>query len=1197
MNETRHILESIVNDFSIDKFKRFFREKSRQFVSKDESYSQYNDDKFKDGIKIGEINFSETESILICTFKGEKELSERRGKKAQYEKAKSILKSIENQNRYSAGIFIFYDPAGNFRFSLVYPESIGAKRQWNYFRRYTYFVSSDPKITNKTFYKQIGEKEIKSLDDIKSAFSLTAVTKQFYDEFFDIFDALVKATEKINDTRVEKVRDFVLLFTIRSIFIGFIQKKKWIGNDEDFIQNFFLEYKSQYFGQNKFYSRWLKPLFFEALNTPQGHKVSYKNNEFSEKTEHDLQMAPYLNGGLFKEKNGYDDKEWIIPDRETEKFFDFLFSHSFTIEENSLEDEDLQLNPEFLGIIFERLVNKEDGAVYTPRTEVDLMCRLSLLKWLQKNLSCQVRAKNLYELFFKESEKEEDQKSGSFSPKEAQEILDKLETISICDPAVGSGAFLVGMIQVLDDVEETLKNNYGLNGKNTYDRKKEIIKNTLYGVEVKEWAVWICQLRLWLSLFVDAPESLKDSLDPILPSLEFKVRQGDSLVQLVGSKLFPISGHNLALSSTIKGKITQLKSLKLEYFDNQTKIKDWELKEREKAIYEEIIFSEIKELTEKIKAIKNTKHAKKLSLFGISEETQSELEFDKDKITELEDEINNLQEQRQALRGGNKPLVWGIEFAEIFGEKGGFDVIIGNPPYVRQEDIEDPTGTIKDKKEYKALLSEMVKLDFPNDFPPKSKINGQSDLYTYFYIRGLRLLNPNGIHTFICSNSWLDVGYGVWLQKFLLDRSPVEFIIDNHAKRSFEAADVNTIISLIHAPEKNQKVDPNHITKFVALKKPFEEMLYTENLIEIEKAKEITSNEMLRVYPITNEKLEKAGSEFENEAKEKLGAGEYIGDKWEGKYLRAPDIFWKLVEKGKGGITKLKKLGAVRYPIKTGVNEFFYLNKSESSKIESIFLLPIVKSSKEFDCISPNKDKLEYQLFRCNLSKEELSLGGFNKALDYVSWGEKQKTKARQKTDAGIPWNQVASVSGRKFWYSINEIKPADIICNRFFNERFFYGFLDFDIIEDQTFYGLVLYPKYQKHKKNIAAFLNSTVSFLFTELLGRVALGEGILQYARYEMANNLLFLDTQIIDNPDLLLSFDRLRHRPITSVFNEVGLNPELDIPISAQEPKPLPDRAELDKIVFDALGLTENERKEVYRAVCRLVWNRISKAQSI
>ena len=120
----------------------------------------------------------------------------------------------------------------------------------------------------------------------------------------------------------------------------------------------------------------------------------------------------------------------------------------------------------------------------------------------------------------------------------------------------------------------------------------------------------------------------------------------------------------------------------------------------------------------------------------------------------------------------------------------------------------------------------MVRLDFPDDFNAKKKIDTKADLYTYFYIRALRLLNPRGIHTFICSNSWLDVGYGVWLQEFLLNRCPVELIIDNHAKRSFEAADVNTIISFIHLTKK--KINPQHRVNFFAFKKPFEEAIFTK---------------------------------------------------------------------------------------------------------------------------------------------------------------------------------------------------------------------------------------------------------------------------------------------------------------------------------------------------------------------------------
>lgn len=1193
MSEAKQILESIIGNFSTDGFSRFFREKSRQFVATEENYSRYNDSDFKNGLKFGEINFTDGESLFVCAFEVEKELSERAGKKSQYEKAKNILKSLENQ-KFLAGIFIFYDIKGYFRFSLIYPESIGTRRQWNNFRRFTYFVGKE--FTNKTFLKQIGEKEFSKLDDVKSAFSITAVTNLFYDEFFKIYDKIVKATKIINKIESEeKTRDFILLFAIRSVFLGFIQKKKWLGEDEVFIQNFFLEYKNKYFDKNEFYSRWLTPLFFEALNSPQGSKVAYGNNDFSKETEDKLQMAPYLNGGLFKQKKDYDNNGWIIPDKEIGDFFEFLFAHSFTIEENSLDDEDLQLNPEFLGIIFERLVNKADGAVYTPRTEVDLMCRLSLVKWLQKNLVNQIKADNLYELFFRESEKEEDQKQGSFSQKEAEEISDKLENLAICDPAVGSGAFLVGMMQVLDEVEQVLKNKYGLSGKNLFERKREIIKKSLYGVEVKEWAVWICQLRLWLSLFVDAPDDLKNSFDPILPSLDFKVRQGDSLVQRVGSKAFPVSGHNLALSKSIKDKITKLKNLKLEYFENKSGLKDWELRERELAIYEEILNVEITEKEEEWRNLKSFKPTRVLSLFSNEKEIeQPTLELDKVKVKTLEIEISELKEQKQALRSGGKPLVWSIEFAEVFAEKEGFDLVIGNPPYVRQEAIADPTGKIKDKKEYKNCLEEMVKLDFPNDFSQKTKINAQSDLYTYFYIRGLRLLNSTGIHTFICSNSWLDVGYGVWLQDFLLKRAPVELIIDNHAKRSFDAADVNTIISIIHAPQK--KVDPNHVVKFVAFKKPFEEAVFTENLLAIDNAKEVVSNDIFRVYPTTIKELREAGMEYDNEEQKTLG-GKYVGDKWGGKYLRCDDFVFELIQTNlrKKGVV-LKNRADVESGLYSGINEFFYLTSERIKQLNlpTKYCIPLLKSPQHVRGIILEADAVKLFAFVCHKTKSELKEDNDIETISYIEWGEKQVTKEKGKVRAGIKWPQVATVKNRKpCWYCLPTQKPTSQFMFYGYNDRFIQPFSKhLEYLADRRLH--FVYKNKEVDSLKLAISLNTTLTTLFIELQGRVGMGGGALDYATMDAKKTIIFDPNLLPENIAIPKIFSR---KSINNIFIECGLDPKSEMPIEEQEPKPLPDRAELDAIVFDALGLTEEERKEVYRAVCRLVWNRISKAGSV
>lgn len=1196
---SREILQDIIGDFSPDKFIRFFRGKSRTFASRQELLIQYNDEYFIDGIKFGELNFSESERLVVCAFKASQPLSERSGKKAQYEKGKKILKNTQSD----AGIFIFYDRHGNFRFSLIYPEAIGIRRQWSNFRRFTYFVSPDPEFTNKTFLQRIGGKDndggFSSLDKIKEAFSLSAVTDIFYKDFFVEYNKLVEVIKKRNKIlNQEKARDFVLLFTVRTIFLGFIQKKGWIGNDEKFIQNLLKEYQMKCANKDLFYKKWLTPLFFQALNSPPGRKVAYGHNDFSEETEKNMQMAPYLNGGLFKEKPDYDDQDYFIPDKEIKDFFVFLFSHNFTIEENSYEDEDLQLNPEFLGIIFERLVNKADGAVYTPRTEVDLMCRLSLVKWLQKNINTPIARANLYELFFREGEKEEDQKRGSFSERETKEIVGLLENLTVCDPAVGSGAFLVGMMQVLDEIEQDLKSRISVKDINAFERKKRIIAQSLYGVEVKEWAVWICQLRLWLSLFIEAPDEMKNSFEPILPSLDFKVRQGDSLIQRIGSKSFPVLGHAM-VSETVKRKVTQLKNLKNEYFGNKTPLKDWEIRQRELAIYDEILQSEIVEKRKELNRLKNVQPETKSSLFGdeFFKPAQKELDFNKEKIGLLESEINELVDQKQNIRK-DKPLVWNIEFAEIFVESGGFDIVIGNPPYVRQEDIADPTGKVKDKKQYKELLAEMVRLDFPADFPPKSKINAQSDLYTYFYIRALRLLNSKGIHTFICSNSWLDVGYGAWLQKFLLERAPVEYIIDNHAKRSFEAADVNTIISIIHAPIK--KIDPAHLVRFVAFKKPFEESVFTEYLGQVEEAKEVVSNDVFRVYPITTKDLQEAGTEYEEESEKqkKLRLGTYVGDKWGGEYLRAPDIFFTILEKGKGKLVKLGDIAEVRRGFTTGANNFFYLTKEQAKqwKIEPKYLRSVIKTPKECKTYLAYAKDLENKVFMCGLSKRDLT--GTN-ALQYITYGEKQKTRGRQKQKAGMLLSEVATVGGRKQWYSLSENEPIDFLCNRFFGERIFFCYFDEPVIEDQTFYGGVF--KGNRDKKIQVGMQNITIQYLFTELLGRVGLGEGVLQYAVFEMQRLLVFDATLFFKNSKIdqhfSNAFARVEKRKIKTIFEECGIDPKLKTPIERQEPKPLPDRAELDKIVFDALGLTADERKDVYRAVCRLVWNRISKAKSV
>jgi len=1140
---SRELLHNIIGDFSPDKFSTFFREKNRLFAPRQEALLHYNDEDFTKGLKLGEINYLGTEKITICAFMASHALSERTGKKAQYDKGKKILRDTQS----AAGIFIFYDKSGNFRFSLIYPETIGNRRQWSNFRRFTYFVSTDPSITNKTFLQRISQGDFSALEKVKEAFALGPVTEIFYKDFFVEYNKLVQAIKKRNRlSDQKKARDFVLLFTIRTIFLGFIQKRGWIGRDEKFIQNFLREYEEKHSGKDIFYKKWLTPLFFQALNSPPGRKAAYGDNEFSAETEKNLQMAPYLNGGLFREKPDYDDQGYFVPDKEIKDFFEFLFSYNFTIEENSYEDEDLQLNPEFLGIIFERLVNKADGAVYTPRTEVDLMCRLSLTKWLEKNINLPVNKTNLYELFFREGEKKEDQKQGSFSQSEVKDILNLLEHVTICDPAVGSGAFLVGMMQVLDEIEQSLKTRVGLQDADAFERKKRIIAQSLYGVEVKEWAVWICQLRLWLSLFIEAPDKIKNSFEAILPSLEFKVRQGDSLVQRVGSKSFPVLGHAL-IGESVKRKVTELKKLKNEYFGNKTPMKEWEIRQRELSIYEQILQSDIAEKQKEVRRLKNVKSGVQASLFGdeFFKPAQKELDFDKEKVELLEIEINELIEQKRNIRK-DKPLIWNIEFAEIFVDSGGFDIIIGNPPYVMYKDIRDPSNIIKNPTEYKNQLKEMVRIDFPNYFRKNSEIDGKSDLYTYFYIRALRLLNQKGVHVFICSNAWLDVGYGIWLQNFLLNCAPIEFIIDNYAKRSFEAADVNTLISIIHAPQK--KVDQGCIVKFVAFKKPFEETVFTEYLLQIEAATDIVSNSIMRVYPISVQNLKEAGTEYENDTQKKMKLGRYIGDKWGGVYLRSPELYLEIISRNKNKLIKISNDNALQ--LLTGVKEGGYSDyikdKTTILKKDSKQYIPIIKNVKKHKSL---------------IIKE---------ADSYIVKKIQHFKKTSKNKKADLLW-----LSGRGWTHKRQKNENQNIFSG---------NYIGINVLEKEFINDYLL-------------LLNSTLMVFFSEIVNRgKGIGGGACVFTKTDLLS-LYIPKKNLLNIKDLDHLLNSISRRELKTIFEECGIDPESETPIEKQEPKPLRDRAELDAIIFDVLGLTKDERQDVYRETCRLVWNRISKAKSV
>ncbi|RME66623.1 MAG: class I SAM-dependent DNA methyltransferase, partial [Nitrospirae bacterium] len=315
----KEILQDIIQDFSPEKFTHFFRLKNRSFRPDLEPQPYYDDQNFRDCLFIGEIPFETHSRLGIYSFHVPKSLTERSGKKAQYEKGKRILKDTNSD----AGIFVFYDSEGNFRFSLITVTYSGTKRQFSHFKRYTYFVS--PAFTNKTFLKQIGEADFSSIDSLKEAFSVEKVTKEFYQEIANWYFWALKHSKFPPGAEEEPGGRNIALIRLltRLIFIWFMKHKGIVPNelfDYNTLKSSILKDLSP--EKSTFYKAILQNLFFATLNTPpderkfrdprrfrKGYNTDFGNQyvyryhnlfKHPDWIEEYFGGIPFLNGGLFE---------------------------------------------------------------------------------------------------------------------------------------------------------------------------------------------------------------------------------------------------------------------------------------------------------------------------------------------------------------------------------------------------------------------------------------------------------------------------------------------------------------------------------------------------------------------------------------------------------------------------------------------------------------------------------------------------------------------------------------------------------------------------------------------------------------------------------------------------------------------------------------------------------------------------------
>lgn len=541
-----------------------------------------------------------------------------------------------------------------------------------------------------------------------------------------------------------------------------------------------------------------------------------------------------------------------------------------------------------------------------------------------------------------------------------------------------------------------------------------------------------------------------------------------------------------------------------------------------------------------------------------------------------------------------------------------FDAIVGNPPYTRQEEIQD-TGVNKSKLIGKALTFGNKKI---------ADISEQAGIYAYFFVHGTKFLKDDGFFGFIVPNSWLDVDYGKGLQEFFLLNYKIVAIIESKEERWFTDADVNTCIVILQKCS-NEKERMNNLARFVLLKKPLRYFIpAAENIWnkQVDRKDAIDKliqtvlahskyyeNDDLRVFAISQKELWEEGFDIiheendneQNKIKEShTPYGKYIGAKW-GKYLRAPESFFKILQKNKEYLVPLRKIADVKAGCYTGINEFFYFDKKPAfkEKIEKEFLKKIIRNTREINSINIDSSKFNSHVFVCHESKSELEKRKKHGALGYIKWGEKQTGRTRQKRKTEVLFPHIESVKNRKpGWWAIpsQNLLTVNLFMLYVINKRFIAPYSDSPIISDRCFHRLLPFNK--ENTEILAAILNSTFTIYCIELYGRSNLGLGALKFEATD-AKKISIVNCNSIDKKTrnkILHSFNNIKDRNVEDIFDEIGAKSQTEVSLT----KVKSDRRDLDKIIMgEILGLSDEEQLGVYCAVVDLVKSRIEKAKSV
>ena len=781
-----------------------------------------------------------------------------------------IVKCIDEVSAHAVLAFFVQEGKTFYRLTYAAKESklgddLKIQTEQTATRRFTYILGASESC--RTAAERFGSLPAAArLADLTEAFSVEKLNKEFFADFRKAFELVAKDILDRNKgwENADADRETQTLLS-RLLFLYFIQRKGWLNRQRDYLVSAFNRHHAADRDGVSFYDQFLRP-FFVKLSADDAYFPNL-----------DLGDLPFLNGGLFDDEIGSltERGRMKVGNPVLRQVFDHLLeSYNFTVREDTPLDQEVAIDPEMLGKIFESLVlqleqsdtggktsRHDTGSYYTPRPIVHYLCREGLRVWLEqfpppsasKSGDWPARLEKLFALDATDGLDDAERVilNDLLTPDEARALLDRLDNFRACDLAVGSGAFLVGLLHELVNLRRLCETR--ARGKDPatdiewlYETKKRVIENVLYGVDIQQRAVEICKLRLWISLMVDYPlevdpdncalPDFRRAIKKItpLPNLDFKIRRANSLIE-------QIRGHAVKFPQTAADSrdfalsLSKLATAKHRFYEARRK-KDKRLTQLD--ILEataELAKYEFNAAKLKFGLLPSDQDAERAAVLDRAEAEMGKLQMQiaaarKKNEREKDDDIERLS---RVFNDEAKPtFVWQLDFAEIFHrsqsgrgalprvpnllpdadeegraaarpyQKCGFDLVLANPPYVRQEKI----------KELKPFLENAYDC-----------YTGTADLYVYFYERAVKLLGHGGVLSFISSNKFFRVAYGEKLRIFLREKTELQTVIDFGDLPIFEATAYPCIVVA-----SNREPKAGHETRTLNVKSMEELSRFTE---------------------------------------------------------------------------------------------------------------------------------------------------------------------------------------------------------------------------------------------------------------------------------------------------------------------------------------------------------------------------------